>query len=237
MIDLETELDDELTDIDFEGRLRRATTTLLYPHRRAGTLPLNAKTRQIFPSARTPRIFVELIDMSDGETFTGWVVHERRYVAGLDAFYVKHRFPVGGRLTVERGDKPGQIKLSFEGYKARTEWIRMVVPHNDQVGFENRKRSIGAAYDDLFIFGVDDLVALDAMVKAQRGKTIVSILRTLMIELGKLSPQGTVHLTTLYSVFNVMRRCPPGPLFAVLCANPEFEDVGDYYWRHSQDKG
>jgi hypothetical protein len=237
MIDLETELDDELTDIDFEGRLRRATTTLLYPHRRAGTLPLNAKTRMIFPSARTPRIYVELVDMSDGEKFTGWVVHEHQYVYGLEPFYSKHRFPVGGRLTVERGDEPGQIKLSFEGYKARTEWIRMFVPNPEHIAFENRKRAIGAAYDDLFIFGVDDLVALDQMVKAHRNKTMVTILRTLMTELGKLSPQGTVHVTTLYSVFNVIRRSPPGPIFAILRANSEFEDVGDHYWKLSQERG
>jgi len=238
MIDLETELDDELTDIDFEGRLRRATTTLLYPHRRAGTLPLNAKTRMIFPSARTPRIYVELIDTSDNESFTGWVVHEHKYVYGLEPFYTKHRFPVGGRLTVEQGDKPGQIKLSFEGYKARTEWIRMFVPSPDQILFENRKRAIGAAYDDLFIFGVDELRPLDQMVKAHRNKTMVTILRTLMTELGKLSPQGTVHLTTLYSVFNVIRRSPPGPLFAILRANSDFEDVGDHYWKlSSQERG
>jgi hypothetical protein len=237
MIDLETELDDELTDIDFEGRLRRATTTLLYPHRRAGTLPLNAKTRMIFPSARTPRIYVELVDMSDGEKFTGWVVHEHQYVYGLEPFYAKHHFPIGGRLTVERGEGPGQINLSFEGYKARTEWIRMFVPSADHIAFENRKRAIGAAYDELFIFGVDDLPAVDQMVKAHRNKTMVTILRTIMTELGKLSPQGTVHVTTLYSVFNVIRRSPPGPLFAILRANSEFEDVGDHYWKLSQERG
>lgn len=238
MIDLETEIDDELTDIEFEGRLRRATTTLIYPHRRAGTLPLNAKTQMIFPSARTPRIYVELLDTTDGEKFTGWVVHEHQYVYGLEEFYTKHQFPVGGRLTVERGDHPGQIKLSFEGYKARTEWIRMLVPTSDHhIAFENRKRAIGVAYDDLYIFGAEELPELDQMVKANRNKTMVTILRMIMTELAKLSPQGTVHITTLYSVFNVIRRCPPGPLFAILRANAEFEDVGDYYWKLGQEKG
>ncbi|MGB1288287.1 MAG: hypothetical protein ACPG7F_17260, partial [Aggregatilineales bacterium] len=63
--ELETELDDEHTPIDFSGNLNKATTVLLYPHRRAGTLPMNAKIRQIFPSARTPRIYVDLIDSED----------------------------------------------------------------------------------------------------------------------------------------------------------------------------
>jgi hypothetical protein len=27
-----------------------------------------------------------------------------------------------------------------------------------------------------------------------------------------------------------MRRSAPGPIFATLSANPDFEDVGDHYW-------
>ncbi|MCU0511147.1 MAG: hypothetical protein MUE40_01110 [Anaerolineae bacterium] len=233
MDDLETELDDELTDIDFEGTLKKATSTLLYPHRRAGTLPLNAKTRTIFPTGRTPRIHVALVDATDGEHFPGWVVHEHKYVYGLEPYYAKHRLPVGARLSVEKGERPGQIILSYEGYKPRTEYIKIFIP-GDQIQFENRRRAIGAAYDELLIFGVDDLAALDTMVKAHQKQSMVALLRLLLAELGRLSPQGTVHVVTLYSVMNVFRRCPPGPVFALLRANPEFEDVGDHYWKLSQ---
>jgi len=31
----------------------------------------------------------------------------------------------------------------------------------------------------------------------------------------------------------VIRRCPPGPIFASLVAYPEFEHVGGPYWRLS----
>lgn len=233
MYDLETELDDELTDIGFEGSLKKATSTLIYPHRRAGTLPLNAKTGTIFPVARTPRIHVELVDTTDGEKFTGWVVHEHKYVYGLEPYFTKHRLPVGARISVEVGDRPGQILLSYDGYKPRTEYIKILIP-GEQIQFENRRRAIGAAYDELFIFGVDDLAGVDAMVKAHQKLSLVAILRILLAELGKLSPQGTVHVVTLYSVVNVFRRCPPGPIFALLRANPEFQDVGDHYWKLSE---
>lgn len=115
MFDLETELDDEYTEIEFEGRLPRATTTILYPHRRAGTLPLNAKNLAIFPLGRAPRIHVELVDKEDGEKFDGWVVHEHRYVFGLLDYYTKHRLPVGAFLTVEPGEEEGQILVSHAG--------------------------------------------------------------------------------------------------------------------------
>lgn len=230
MFDLETELDDEWTEIEFEGRLRKATSTIIYPHRRAGTLPLNAKNRAIFPIARTPRIFVELVDTSDDETYAGWVLHDELYVYGLLDYYTKHRLPVGAFVSIERGEHAGQILLSHESYKPRTEWIRILTPQNNSIKFENKKRAIGAEYHDRIIIGVDDLEAVDELSKAYRKKSIAAILRELIQELSKLSPQGTVHATTLYSAVNVMRRCAPGPIFATLTANPDFVDVGDYYW-------
>lgn len=233
MYDLETELDDEHTDIEFEGRLPRATTTLLYPHRRVGTLPLSAKNMAIFPGARAPRIYVELIDAEDGQSFNGWVVHGFRYVYGLLPYYTKHHLPVGTHITVEPGDKAGQIRVSHEGYKPRTEYIRILTPQNKRIHFENRKRQIGAEYDDLIIIGVDDLAAVDKLAESYKNKPLATIIRDVIQALGELSPQKTVHAVTLYSTVNVIRRCAPGPIFATLVANPDFEDVGDHYWKLS----
>lgn len=233
LFDLETEIDDELTAIDFEGRLKRATTTLIYPHRRLGTLPLNAKNRAIFPRARTERIYVQLVDQIDNSVYDGWVVHNHQYVYGLEAFYTKHSLPVGAYVTVEHGAEPGQILIGFHDYKPRTEWINILKPHNDQIQFENTKRVIGAEYNDLAIIGVDDLAGVDALTKTYANRGLASILREIIHELSKFSPQGTVHAITLYSAVNVVRRCPPGPIFATLTQSPDFEDVGDYYWKLS----
>jgi len=231
MIDLETELDDELSPIDFEGELKSATTTLIYAHRRAGTLPLNAKMRKIFPYAKTPRIFVELKDETDGEIFRGWVVHDFGYVYGLLDYYSKHHLPIGVMITAKKGDKPGQIILSHEGYKPRTEWIRLVIPQNKRLTFENKKRAIGAEFDDLIIIGIDDLKAVDELVDSVSNNSLSGLLKMIIGELAKLSPQGTVHAATIYSSVNIFRRCPPGPIFATLNANPDFESAGDHYWK------
>ncbi|MDQ7025965.1 MAG: hypothetical protein Q9P44_10450 [Anaerolineae bacterium] len=231
IFDLETELDDEHTPIEFEGRLPKATSALIYPHRQLGTLPLNAKTRTVFPVARTPRIHVELVDETDGETFSGWVVHNHKYVFGLLDYYTKHSLPIGADISVKLGEEESQIIVSHEAYNPRTEWIRILTPKNNQITFEQKKRAIGAEYDELMIIGVDDIEAVNKLAKTYKDKTIVSILRELITELAKLSPQGTVHAVTLYSAVNVIRRCAPGPIFALLTANPDFEDVGNHYWK------
>ena len=49
-------------------------------------------------------------------------------------------------------------------------------------------------------------------------------------ELAKLSPQGTVHASTLYSAINVALRTPPGPMLAELVVSGAHAPVGDNYW-------
>lgn len=232
LYDLETELDDEYTPVEFEGTLRKATSILIYPHRRAGTLPLNAKNRAIFPVARTPRIHVEFVDTSDGTTFHGWVVHEHKYVYGLFDYYTKHRLPIGCFLSVEKGKSAGQILLSYDGYKPQTEWVRILSPNNNQITFENKKRPLGANYDEFAIMGVDELEALDKLSKVYRSRTLVALLKELIVELSRLSPQNAVHAVTLYSAVNMIRRSAPGPIFAALTTNHlDFEEVGNHYWK------
>jgi len=50
-------------------------------------------------------------------------------------------------------------------------------------------------------------------------------------ELAKLNPQRHVHAKELYAAMNVIRRCPPGPILALLASRPWFVHVGDLYFR------
>src|SRR5690606_16993748 len=104
---------------------------------------------------------------------------------------------------------------------------------NGQLTFENHKRSIGAEDDGLMIVGADDLAAVDALFAStqQSRRTSNAMLRQLISELSRLTPQGTVHAKTLYSAVNILRRCPPGPIFATLANDPDFEHVGNHYWK------
>ncbi|MEO8394070.1 MAG: hypothetical protein ABI700_13860, partial [Chloroflexota bacterium] len=156
---LETEIDDEWSPAQEDQELSdQVVLTLLFPHRRAGTLPLNAAMRHIFPTARrTQRIFVTLVDGQDGEEYSGWVVRQDRYVFGLREMFSKHKLPVGTHVIVRRQADSDKIIIDFHAHRPRTEWVRLVTEKNNQIAFEDQKRGIGAEYDDLMILGTDDL--------------------------------------------------------------------------------
>lgn len=236
MIDLEYELLDEHSEIKEFIPDDEVSITLIYPHRRVGTLPINAETSHIFPGAKTPRIAITIVDGLDGEEFPCWIVHEHRYVYGLSELYQKHHLPVGAYVYLEKSEDPGKIIVEFDSYRPRTEWIPLVdSTANDQLHFTSAKRAIGADYDEMIIVGVDSLQEVDKLgseVQKQQ-KPLASLLRSLIRELSAQTPQKTVHAKVLYSTINILRRCPPGPIFATLVANPDFENVGGHYWKLS----
>ncbi len=237
MARLELEIDDEWSDIpdDHEGEPVESTEiTLNYPHRRMGTLPLNARMRRLFPTARrTPRIFVQLVDGQDGEEYTGWVVRAQRYVFGLAPIFQKHKLPVGAQLMIRRSPDGTKIIIDYEAYKPRTEWIRIITPKDGQVAFEDQKRPIGAHYDELMLLGADELATVDALFTANHRKSVAVLAKNTLLELSRAAPQNPIHGKTIYSAVNVLRRIPPGLLFATMINNPEFEYVGNNYWKLS----
>ena len=238
MLALEAEIGDELSPLPPQTDITEGHVTLIYPHRRLGTLPLNASTITLFPTARqTPRVWVTLIDGQDGEEYQGWVVRKERYVYGLAKFFRKHKLPIGAQIVVRRSEEEGKVIVDFNAHRPRTEYVRLIVIKGDQISFENHKRAIGAVYDELMILGADDPAAVDALYQSapQQRRSLFSILRQLIPSLGVLNPQGTVHAKTLYSAVNVLRRCPPGPILATLAAHLEFENVGGHYWKLRTD--
>ena len=234
-LEVEAEIDDELSELPQQA-VDTATVRLIYPHRRAGTLPLNSQTRSVFPTARrAPRIYITLVDAKDNETFTGWVVHNEGYVFGLSAFYSKHKLPLGSTLTLRHGQLPGQIVVDFPAHRPRTEYIPLMSVRDNHPVFELNTRPIGVSYDDLMILGIDDLQPVEALAHSlqQSRKALPAVLKLLLPALTRLSPQGVSHFKTIYSAVNVLRRTPPGLLMATLNANPDFENVAGHYWKLS----
>ena len=58
-------------------------------------------------------------------------------------------------------------------------------------------------------------------------KIVVNTVRDLV----KLNPQSHVHASELYAAVNIIRRCPPGPILALLASRPWFIHVGDLHYR------
>ena len=236
MLQLEYDLDDEHSPISSSAPEGEISLTLIYSHRRVGTLPINSETRQIFPDARTPRIAITIVDALDKEEYPCWVVHKFRYVFGLSALYQKHHLPVGAYVYLNRTDDPSRFEIEFDNYRPRTEWIPLVEStDNDQLRFCNAKRAIGADFDEMIIVGVNNLTEVDKLGKdiQNRKVPLVRLLRNLVSELSKHNPQKTVHGKVLYSNLNILRRCPPGPVFAALLSHPDFDYVGGNYWKLS----
>jgi hypothetical protein len=99
MKNLEAQLDDELTPSNNEAEaqgVNSITITLIYPHLRAGTLPMSARARHLFPTAyESPRVRFTLVDGKTGQRIPAWVVREHGYVFGLREWYKAHQLIPG----------------------------------------------------------------------------------------------------------------------------------------------
>jgi hypothetical protein len=110
--------------------------------------------------------------------------------------------------------------------------VRVALPVEDRLTFEVRKELIACEYDELTIVTEEDPQAVENVRGRAREKdlSLGQLTAEVFPELAKLSPQGTVHATTLYSAINVVMRVPPGPLLTELVASDTYVPVGDNYW-------
>jgi hypothetical protein len=232
---IEREIDDEGSGEEVMGPSRpiyRTTMALIYPHWRAGTLPLTVRTRGLFPHATTHHTPVVLVDGQSGDRMQGWVVHENRFVYGLEDWYKKYQLPVGGFIKLARTRDPRVITVDLESRRLKRLWGKVAVVEGGKLTFQVRKLPIACEYDDQLTIAEDNAQAIDALraAVASRGESLLQIMVRIMPELVKLSPQGTVHAKTIYSAVNILKRMPPGSIFALLSAEPCFVQMGGGYW-------
>ncbi len=236
--ELERELEDEWSDSGFVPvkEAGQATFTLTFPHRRVGTLPLTPRLKDLFPAGHTRRIRFLFRDGTTGETWPGWVVHEERYVFGLDQWYENNGLPTGAYVELKSTSEPGVVEIDFQRRRPVREWVRVAAIRDGRLTFEMRKQLIGCKYDELMIVSVDDPTAIDqAWIEAEeKGYPIEQIIYDVFLQLARLSPQGTVHTKTLYSAVNVIRRLPPAPIFGALMEDMSFLPVGNNYWLYTK---
>ncbi len=233
LLKIERNIDDELSQLpaSAEGD-GEVTLTLSYPHRRAGTVPLSPRLARLLPTGRTHRIRFLFEDVHTGKRWPGWVVRERNYAFGLDAWYAANEVPAGAYMQLRRGTEPGVITVDLQGQRLRREWVRVAVPKDNRLTFEMLKRPIPCDYDEQMIVFVDNAANIDkarAYVE-DHDISLAELLEQLLPELAKLSPQGNVHARTLYAAINLIMRVPPGPLFAALLGQSKFRALGDGYW-------
>jgi hypothetical protein len=235
MLDLEAHLDDELSESagGVGAEPREVTISLIFPHLRAGTLPLSARMRSLFPTAyESERVRFTLVDGRTKKAMPGWVVREHGYVYGLRDWYKANELMPGSLVRIQRGEKPGEVIIEAKTYRATKDWVRTVIVGADGgLVFAMLKQPISAEFNDRMAFAVPSMEAVDQLWLQNNNRPFEKLVADMIREMSKLTPQGHVHAQELYSAVNIVRRVPPAPLFALLSGNPEFIHVGDLHFR------
>jgi hypothetical protein len=234
MVALEAQVDDELSEAHAPAA-DEVTISLLYPHWRAGTLPISARVKRLFPTAyESDRVRFTLVDAKTGKKIPAWVVRPHGYVYGLADWFKSQDMMPGALIRLRRGDQPGEVRIEALTHRSVRDWVRTVIVGADGgLVFALLKQQVSAELNDRMALVVPDPAAVDA-ARDQTAKSRISfedLTRNLMRELTKLSPQGHVHVQELYAGINIMRRVPPAPLMALLATRPEYVHVGDLHFR------
>ncbi len=243
MKDLEQSLDDELTPLREKKQypVKDVEVRLIFPHWRAGTLPLSERVMPLFPTSyEAPRIRFTLIDGNTGERFPGWVVRDQRYVSGLKEWYEKKGLIPGGIVYIKPGKAPGEVIVETKSSRSTKDWMRTILAGSDgELVFATLKQIISSDYNARMAIVVPDTDPVDKVWLKNQEKPLPfeRIVVNTVRELTKLNPQGHVHVTELYAAVNTVRRCPPGPLFSLLETRPWFVHVGDLHFRFDDLEG
>lgn len=236
MLKLASELDDELSEIDDASDLfaEEASIALIYPHLRAGTLPVSTRVQSLFPTAyETPRIRFTLVDGKTRQRIPAWIVREHRYVSGLQDWYRANGLMPGSLVTIRRSIAPGEVVIEAQTYRATKDWVRTAIVGADGgVVFAMLKQAVSAEFNDRMAFAIPSFDVVDALWTNNRKRPFEKLVIDLTRELSKLTPQGHVHAQELYAAVNIVHRAPPAPLFALLANRSDlFAHVGDLHFR------
>ena len=236
MLALEAELDDELAEGQAASAdVNEVVISLSYPHWRAGTLPISARVRGLFPTAYyTQRVRFTLVDGLSHEELPAWVVRQHGYVVGLGNLYQKYGLMPGSLISVAKGKKPGQVVVTAKTRRPMRDWVRTVLVGSDGgIVFAMLKQNVTADFNERMVIAVPDPAGVDdasSQVAKQR-LPFEQLVANMMSELVKMNVQGHVHAQELYSALNIIRRCPPGPLLTYLVGDSKFKHVGDMHFR------
>jgi hypothetical protein len=227
-------LDDELSDVELvEKQPDAVTISLIYPHLRAGTLPLSNRVKSLFPTAyESPRVRFHLVDGKTGQKIPAWVVRPNRYVFGLQDWYKANDLMPGSVVNVRKGKQPGEVIIEAKTHRSTKDWLRTVIVGADGgIVFAMLKQSISADFNDRMAFAIPSFESIDQAWAQEAKRPFDQLVLSLIREVSKLTPQGHIHAQELYSAVNIVRRMPPGPLLALLATQPEIQHVGDLHFR------
>jgi hypothetical protein len=97
------------------------------------------------------------------------------------------------------------------------------------------KQLVSTSFDERLAIAVPDAEAVDVIWARpyKEQSPFEQVVTNTLRELAKLNPQSHVHASELYAAVNIVRRCPPAPILALLASSPWFVHVGDLHYRYS----
>ncbi len=235
MINLIQQVQDEWSEgnavIDDDEQV---TIVVSYPHWRSGTLPLAAHVTELFPTARiTDRIRFTFVDGKSGDEFPGWVVRSGRYVFGLSEWYERNNVGVGSYIDLNYGQGEGQIVVNTRPIRSRKrEWLRTATVVDGHLELEVVRVPVACEFDDLVAIAVPEPASVDILAETLARGSLEELTDRVFDGLAGLSLQRAVHAMTLYSVINLVRRVPPGPMLTTLAQSSKYISLGDNYWAY-----
>jgi hypothetical protein len=161
-------------------------------------------------------------------------VREYGYVYGLRKWYEKQKLIPGAYIAIRRSHVPGEVIVEAKTRRPTREWVRTVLAGSDGgLVFAVLKQEVACDYNERMAVVVPDVAAVDeSFSRTFKNKApLQKLIRDMLRELAKLTPQGHVHAEELYSAVNILRRVPPAPLLAVLASTNDFVHVGDLHYR------
>ena len=213
--------------------------SLIFPHWRAGTLPLSHSLEQFFPTAyESPRVKFNFHDIDNKVKFPGWVVREHRYVSGLKDWYSQCDLMPGSLIYLRKGEEPGEIIIQRKKSKQSREWMRTALIGSDLgIVFGMLKQNVVASFNERMAIAVPDPEPIDQLWLKESAKSgeINEVIEKVIFELMKLNPQ--IHAQELYAAVNVIRRCPPGCVIHFLLHSPRVKQLGDLYFQVIDSEG
>jgi hypothetical protein len=226
------EMDNEDSSMEDNDRL---AINLIFPHWRAGTLPLSRRVSRLLPTAyEAPRVQFTFVDRDSKQRISAWVVRAAHYVFGLRDWYQAQGLFPGSNVNIQRSKTPGEVIIWADKKRPSREWIRTALVGADGgIVFAMLKQMVVSAYNDRMAIAVPDTKNLDEIweTNSRQKGGLEGAIRKMMGDMAKLSPQGHVHAVEMYAGVNLIRRCPPSVILDILINSPWARYLGDLYFK------
>jgi hypothetical protein len=181
---------------------------------------------------------ITFIDARNDQRFDVWVVPAEHYICGLGDWYNATGMCVGGIIELTPTEAPDTFQITIGLSRTRrSEWVRSATVADGDLSLQMQRVNLDVRCDRNMLIDVpegDEIARLMVDANAS-GMSLSKVVHRAFEELAKLSSRGLVHVKSLYSAANLIRRTGAVPAFAELTRRSCYDPVGDGFWAYSPE--